>query len=145
MASVDSYVTLRWVSVFGVGLLRKLFWAMLFWPFRAEPSATINISCISQFHCIDRVHKTYIYTYIYIYISRGQHGLRACRCRTTNPQNPFFPSIRERFPSPYLEGFPPLTPPTALARPFVSGKVSPPGSGSWASPGAILGQAIVAF
>ena len=35
------------------------------------------------------------------YIRRGQHGLRACRGRAANPQNPFSPSIRGGFPSPY--------------------------------------------
>ena len=41
------------------------------------------------------------YKYIHIYIRRGQHGLRACRGRAAKPQNPFFPSVRGGFPSPY--------------------------------------------
>ena len=45
----------------------------------------------------------------HIYIRRGQHGLRAFRGPAAYPQNPFFPSIRGGFPSPY--------PSTAPARP----------------------------
>ena len=34
-------------------------------------------------------------------VCRGEHGLRACRCWAATPQNPFFPSIRNGFPSSY--------------------------------------------